>query len=92
LLDDLERSGQTVAAFARERGIPAHKLYWARRRRSQAAQTVARLSFDEVRLVGDDDRADTTLEVRLPSGMSLHLARDFDGVTLRRLLGVLANC
>lgn len=32
VLDAVERSGDTIHAFAREHGLPAHRLYWWRER------------------------------------------------------------
>jgi len=93
LLEEQRASGLSIAEFARQRGVGAHRLYWARRREErQAEREEPRTAFRELlvrdRSLGSPDR----LEVRLPSGLSIYLTRDFDDVALRRLLGVLAPC
>ena len=93
LLPELESSGLSVAEFARQRDIPAHRLYWARRRvraRSQGRGTIA--EFHEVSVVDDSMRNGSPVELKLPSGALIRVTRDFDEVALRRLIGVLLSC
>ena len=96
LLEEHESSDLSLAKFARERGVPAHRLYWARRKaRLPAEKTKPQVMDAEFREVVVRDCAahqPGPLELRLPSGISIGLNRDFDEVTLRRLLGVLAPC
>jgi len=96
LLEEHKSSGLSLAEFARQRGIPAHRLYWARRKgRTSAKKTEQQIAGTEFREVVVRDGATHRpgpLELRLPSGISVGLTRDFDEVTLRRLLGVLAPC
>lgn len=49
LLRGLDRSGQSVAAFAREHGIRANRLYWARRKARQTEAQWGAADFEEVR-------------------------------------------
>lgn len=96
LIPALESSGQTVAAFAREHGIPAHRLYWARRQARAACLRdeggIARAAFREVVVADQRSDAGSPIELRLPSGISIRVSADFDEVALRRLLGLLAPC
>ena len=56
LLRDLDQSGQSVAAFARDHGIPVHRLYWARRRARQTGPEPDATDFEEVTVIdGIDD-------------------------------------
>ena len=95
VLEDLQASGLSVAEFARQRQIAPHRVYWARRRaRAAAKQTQPRVEaeFSEV-IVADHPRPHTApIELRLPSGITISVARDFDDVALRRVLGLLAAC
>lgn len=92
LLDELETSGQTVAAFAREHGIPAQRLYWARRKRRRDQTDEEAVAFGQLHVTGEGHDASGAVEVRLPGGVSILLTRDFDDVALRRVLGVLGSC
>ena len=82
---DHARSGMSVAAYARKHGIPAWRLYGARRRKGSSTNR-----FIEVEVCADDGRA--PLELLLESGLRISVARDFDASTLRRLLELLAPC
>ncbi|MEN8184803.1 MAG: hypothetical protein ABFS46_19965 [Myxococcota bacterium] len=90
LLRDLDRSGQSVAAFSRDRGIPANRLYWARRRARQAEAEAA--DFEEVTVIEDTAEAGSPIELRLPHGITALLSADFDEVALHRLLALVAGC
>ena len=70
LLDELEASGSSVAAFARERGLSAWTIYAWRR---QAREEDARSSFVELKVVSVP-RAASTIEVELPAGIRLRVA------------------
>ncbi|MEZ6014596.1 MAG: hypothetical protein R3F49_05740 [Planctomycetota bacterium] len=96
ILPELEASGLSIQAFARERGLQTWALYKVAR----DARTVARpkrSSLAEVLVVPPPQRhrgsaSSTTLEVTLSSGLAVRVPREFDDVTLRRLLGVLRSC
>ena len=94
LLKEQESSDLSIAEFARQRGIAAHRLYWERRK-ARALSGAAEHTAAEFREVVVADRAThpaEPLELRLPSGVSIAVSRDFDEVTLRRLLGLLTPC
>lgn len=103
LLAELERSGESVAAFARRRQLSAWRLYEARRRlrqgmslrpdggarvRPASPSTPAR--FAAVR-VGDSRRVVDGFEVAV-GAMSVAVPPGFDAGELARLLRVLSAC
>lgn len=94
LLEAQEASGLSIAAFAREHGIRPWSLYNARAaaRRNRDSAAV----FSEVRVVEESPEQapvhGDSLEISLPSGLSIRIGRGFDEVTLRRVLGILATC
>ena len=84
-------SGQTVAAFCRERGIRAAQFYdWKKRIREGEAS-----KFVEVRVKESSEQGKPApghypaIEVRLNSGRSLVVEPGFDSSHLRSLLAVL---
>jgi|WetSurMetagenome_2_1015567.scaffolds.fasta_scaffold237511_2 hypothetical protein len=88
LLSEQGRSGQTVAAFCRERGLCApHSFAW-RNRLSQATAE----PFVEVRVAGAGQAAQPTaahsraIQIRLGSGRSVLAVPGFDADHLRTLL------
>src|ERR1700735_1776892 len=96
LVAEQERSGQSVAAFCRDRELAGSKfIYWKRRMRE-----AGRASFVEVQLAqpGVESRVQpralgsTTIEVRLKNGRSLVVAASFDARHLRALLAVVESC
>ena len=95
-LADLDASGLTVAEFARQRGISADRLYWARRQARAAAkkrgEPATTREFTEVVVSDLPSPAAASIELRLPTGIAIGVSADFDEVTLRRLLGVLTPC
>jgi transposase-like protein len=82
-------SGQTVAAFCRDRGLRDWQFYdWKKRiREGKAAKFVA----VEVAAVAKQAPAATggAIEVRLPRGRSIVIEPGFDAHHLRALLSVL---
>jgi len=92
LVAEQEQSGQSVAAFCRDRELAQSQLtYWKRRVRE-----AAKAPFVEVQLAepGVQARAlgSTTIEVRLKNGRSLMVAARFDARHLRALLAVVESC
>jgi hypothetical protein len=89
LVSEQTASGQTVAAFCRNRGLRDWQFYdWKKRvRGAEAAKFVA----VEVAAVAKQApaAADRAIEVRLPRGRSLVIEPDFDAGHLRALLSVL---
>jgi hypothetical protein len=91
LVSEQGQSGQSVAAFCRERGLPASYLFFWKKRLLKAA----RPPFVEVRLAkADVERVQagtplgTTIEVRLRNGRSLMVAPEFDASHLRAVMAV----
>lgn len=87
LLKEQKRSGKSIAAFARERGIAPWKLYQAGKKRT----VKRRPALVEVAL-SPCGPGDTPLEVVLADGVRIEVRPDFDGATLQRLVGVLRSC
>ncbi len=95
LLEEQAASGQSVAAFARERGIPVWKLYRAKRVATASSPSRSRRrkrSLVPVHVVDPVVAVAPPLELQLTGGHRLLIPRDFDEVGLRRLMGVLASC
>ena len=86
LIEEQKHSGMSIAAFAREHGLPPWKLYQAGRRRSKR-----RSGFVEVAVVPKAS-VPAPLEVLLPGDLRVRIPSDFDESSLRRLVGVLASC
>jgi hypothetical protein len=92
LIFEQEQSGKTVAAFCRERGVPASQIFaWKRRNREQASSGFVRLKVAPV--LGQEQIAArrSGIEVRLIGGRSLVVEPGFDAGHLRALLTVLEN-
>ena len=96
LVSEQEQSGQSVAAFCRDRELARSQfIYWKRRVRE-----AGRAPFVEVQLappgVGPREQAralgSTSIEVRLRNGRSLMVAASFDACHLRALLTVVESC
>jgi hypothetical protein len=89
LISEQARSGGSVAAFCRERGLSAPRFYYWKKRVREAgtpqfvAVQVARAKPAAARAAGS-----TTIEVRLSNGRSLVVAPEFDASHLRALLAV----
>ena len=90
LLAEQERSGLTIAAFARDQGIAPWKLY-AALHRIRAEREAARNRFASVTVVDSRPLA-AGFELDLPAGRRLHIPRGFDEDELMRLVAVLAGC
>lgn len=87
LIKAQKRSGISVAAFAREHGVPVWKLYQAGRARRRRR----RKEFIEV-AVSPKEPDVPPLEVLVPGGLRIRVPRHFDESALRRLLGALSSC
>jgi hypothetical protein len=96
LVSEQEQSGQSAAAFCRDRELAGSQfIYWKRRLRE-----AGRAPFVEVQLAqpGAEPRVpprvlgSTTIEVRLRNGRSLMVAAGFDAGHLRALLAVVESC
>lgn len=96
LVSEQEQSGQSVAAFCRDRELAGSQfIYWKKRLREAGGTP-----FVEVQLAqaGVEPRVQaralgsTTIEVRLRNGRSLMVAASFDARHLRALLAVVESC
>jgi transposase-like protein len=84
VLAELERSGASLAAFARREGLSAERLY-----RWRARLTKTRATFVEIRPDVVVSATGGVLEVVLAGGRAVRVPSDFDEVALRRLIAVL---
>jgi hypothetical protein len=91
LVSEQGRSGRSVAAFCRERGLCASYFFAWKKRLSQAATG----QFVEVQVVGARAATQLTaahsraIEIRLGDGRSVFVEPGFDADHLRTLLAVL---
>lgn len=96
VLDELSASGLSVAEFARCRQIPAYRLYWAKRRSQSGSDSRlgadVHSEFEQVSITDGPQTHGSSIDLLLRSGMSIRVTRDFDEVTLRRLIGFLSPC
>ena len=91
LVSEQSKSGQTVAAFCRDRGIRDSQFYaWKKRiRRGEAAE------FVEVKVKASSEQRTPAperypaIEIRLSKGRSILVEPGFDASHLRALLAVL---
>ena len=94
LIAEQQQSGQSVAAFCRERSLRDGQFYdWKKRLRQAGAEP-----FVAVELVASETgkaalpstaAPSTTIEIRLARGRSVLVGPDFEAAHLRRLLQVL---
>ena len=84
LIGEQGRSGQSVSAFCRERGVSEPSFYtWRRRLSDQAPITFALVE------AGPAAKAASGLELALATGERLRIAPGADASTLRMVLAVL---
>jgi hypothetical protein len=89
LISEQARSGQTVTAFCRERGLCRPYFFaWKKRLREDTEDTAVK--FLEVQLTEAAPKAagDSRIEIRLQNGRSLLVGRGFDAEHVRTLLAV----
>jgi hypothetical protein len=99
LLEALETFGGSTAAFAREQGLAAWKLYKARRAAAGAGPGRRRRrrrkdgpDFVPVQVVVERPASSVPLELVLGSDRRLLIPSGFDETTLRRVMEVLVSC
>ena len=87
LVSEQARSGQSVAAFCRERSLCVPHFYWWKKRLREGSTT----KFVEVRVAEPRVSAagDSRIEVRLANGRSLMVQPGFDAEHVRALLTLL---
>ena len=91
MLEDLERSGLSIAAFARDRGVRPSPLYRARQLEAKRDGS-AHPDFVPIRVLDRSSVASASLTVELPSGIKISVPPDFDTTAFERLIGVLIAC
>jgi hypothetical protein len=89
LVSEQGASGQSVAAFCRERGLPASQFFaWKKRLHQAAAEP-----FVEVQVVGAPAQSATApsraIEIRLPGGRRVFVEPGFDADHLHAVLAAL---
>ena len=102
VLSEQGKSGESVAAFAKRRGLVAERLYWWRRQlegpakgaRRRARAASGEMRFGEVAAVVQERRAQpeangARLEVVLASGRRISVPAGFDAQEMQRLVAVL---
>ena len=94
LLKEQRESALNIATFARSRGVQPWSLYNAQALERRRARQASKSRLAEVRVVETPAKSTKppTVELALPSGISIRVTRDFDEVALRRVLGVLGSC
>jgi hypothetical protein len=86
LIGEQERSGQTVTAFCRERGLCRPYFFvWKKRLGKSAVGKFLEVQVAEPRPRVADD---SSIEIRLQNGRSLVVGRGFDAEHVRALLMV----
>lgn len=89
LVSEQERSGQTVAAFCRERGLcRSYFFVWRKRLQGSAAAKFSKFLEVQVAEPALSVPHDSRIEVRLRNGRSLVVRRGFDAEQVRALLAV----
>ena len=94
LLSEQQASGQSIAAFCRERALPVWQFYeWKKRLHSAEAEPFVAVEVvaSEVVAAAAPQAAvpSIPIEIRLGGGRSLLVGPDFEASHLRRLLRVL---
>jgi transposase-like protein len=72
VLDDWERSGGTLEAFARSRGLVPQRLWWWRKRLRDRSATSTGLTLLPATVIGAE-QADPAAVIRLPNGVAIEL-------------------
>jgi hypothetical protein len=94
VLEAWKRSGASIEAFARARGLVPQRLYWWKRklgiagRRARAALVPVRLAESSIDGVAESRRGEP-VTVLLRSGQMLKVGHDFDEQTFARVVALL---
>jgi len=91
LISEQAQSGQSVAAFCRDRGLGTQFFYWKKRLQEAVAPQFVELQLGKARVeprVQTRAALGTSIEVRLRNGRSLIVPPEFEVSHLRALLGV----
>jgi len=98
LLTEQARSGLSVRAFARTRGVPAGTLsFWKhelkKREVARASRSTSQASFVPVRIVGQAEApCSAGYEVVLGGAVVLRMPRDFEVSRVAALVKAVASC
>jgi hypothetical protein len=98
VLSEFDSSGQSVAAFARSRGIAPWKLHYALARRAGKRRPLsqprsAKPDFIPVRVIESKPTSTAApLELLLAGGHRLRISSNFDPEHLRRVVEALSRC
>ena len=71
VFDEWHRSGTSIAAFAREHGVSAARLYWWKRRLSKRVARSSMMSLVPATVI---PVAGSALVIRLPNGVAMEIA------------------
>jgi len=92
LISEQEQGGKSVAAFCRERGVPASQMfYWKRRLQERPADGFVQLTVEPASKSEQVATRRSGIEVRLIGGRSILVEPGFDASHLRALLAVLES-
>lgn len=84
ILEELERSGQSAASFARERGLNAGWLRrWSKRLEREPADSASGALFEVTSLLRNEG---AQVEVLFPGGVTVRVPAACSGEVLRRAL------
>lgn len=72
LLEEWQRSGGPLAAFARRCGVAPRRLYWWKKQ--LAGSPAPSLSLIPATIIGADAPTPAPITVRLPSGITIEIA------------------
>jgi len=90
LVSEQEESGKSVAAFCRERDVPASQMFsWKKRFREAASAKFVEVAMPALATTSAVAVRGGGIEVRLRGGRSLVVEPGFDAGHLRALLAVL---
>jgi len=86
LVSEQAQSGQSAAAYCRERNLSAPQFYWWKKQLRESL--AARFVPVQVAECTTDATGDSRIELRLQNGRSLMIGRGFDPGHVRALLAV----
>jgi hypothetical protein len=72
VLDEWRQSGQSIAAFARERHMSAPRLYWWRKRLPTSLVGAPLVSLVPAKIVARSEAV--AIVIRMPSGVAIEVA------------------
>lgn len=87
MLAELDRTGESIAAYARRRGVATWALYQARRRRRRDAEPARLVSVE----LEESDAGQQEVEL-VVGDVTVRLPRRFDEAALVRLVRTLRAC